>query len=208
MSNQAAGPGGAPPDEDTVTRLGRITRQLHEAVVALGLDHHIRRVAGEIPDARDRLTYVGQMTENAAHKVLNLVDSASPACVAAQRQAEALAAELDAAAAATGDAAAAALLTRAAAAQREQAAFAAAQASHLSEIMLAQDFQDLSGQVIKKVIVIISQTETQLLGLLMDSKPEHLAAIVAADARLEGPQVPEKALRQDDVDALLAAMDF
>jgi chemotaxis protein CheZ len=208
MSNDNPGAGGAPPDEDTIARLGRITRQLHEAVVELGLDHHIRRVAGEIPDARDRLSYVGQMTESAAHKVLNLVDIATPACIGLQGEAEKLATELDAAARDQPDAAHTMLLRRAAEAQRAQAAFAVAQADHLSQIMLAQDFQDLSGQVIKKVIGIISQTENQLLGLLMDSKPEHLAALVQADNRLEGPQVPEKALKQDDVDALLAAMDF
>ncbi len=208
MSNPPIGAEGSPHPEDTIERLGRITRQLHEAVVELGLDAHIRRVAGEIPDARDRLSYVGQMTESAAHRVLNLVDEATPACATRESEAEALAAELEAAAAASTDPHAAQALQRAARAQREQAAFALAQASHLSQIMLAQDFQDLSGQVIKKVIGIISQTETQLLGLLMDSKPEHLAALIQADAQLQGPQVPDKALKQDDVDALLAAMDF
>jgi chemotaxis protein CheZ len=208
MSNLTAGAGGAPADEDTIARLGRITRQLHEAVVELGLDQHIRRVAGEIPDARDRLAYVGQMTEAAAHKVLNLVDAASPDCQALATNATALAGELASAADACTDPAAAAWLRRAAEAERAHAAFAERQGGHLMEIMLAQDFQDLSGQVIKKVIGIISQTETQLLGLLMDSKPEHLAALVSAENRLEGPQVPDKALKQDDVDALLAAMDF
>jgi chemotaxis protein CheZ len=208
MSTEKTGAGGAPTEEDTIARLGRITRQLHEAVVALGLDNHIRRVAGEIPDARDRLAYVGQMTENAAQKVLNLVELASPACTGAQSEANRLVAELEGAARSAQDPAQAALLQRAAEAQRAQAAFAVAQAEHLTQIMMAQDFQDLSGQVIKKVIGIISQTESQLLGLLMDSKPEHLAALVQADNKLEGPQVPEKALKQDDVDALLAAMDF
>ena len=72
MSIPPSGAGVAQTQEDTIARLGRITRQLHEAVVELGLDAHIRRVAGEIPDARDRLAYVGRMTEAAAHKVLNL----------------------------------------------------------------------------------------------------------------------------------------
>lgn len=208
MSIPPSGAGGAPTQEDTIARLGRITRQLHEAVVELGLDAHIRRVAGEIPDARERLSYVGRMTEAAAHKVLNLVDEASPACSTRQAEAQALSAELAEAAARCPDAATAALLQRAALAHQDQAAFAVHQAQILSQIMLAQDFQDLSGQVIKKVIDIISQTETQLLGLLMDSKPEHLAALVKSEERLEGPQVPDKALKQDDVDALLAAMDF
>jgi chemotaxis protein CheZ len=206
MSNLNEGAAGRSADDENLARLGQMTRQLHEAVVALGLDPHIRRVAGEIPDARDRLTYVSQMTEAAAHRVLELVEEASPECQSHAAEAQALAAELEAAAG--GGADPAEVLRRAAAALRQQAAFADRQAACLSNIMMAQDFQDLSGQVIKKAIGIISQTETQLLGLLMDSKPEHLAALVGAENRLEGPQVPDKALKQDDVDALLAELDF
>ena len=75
--------------------------------------------------------------------------------------------------------------------------------------MMTQDFQDLSGQVIKRVIDIISRTETELLQLLTQTAPEHLAAAAAASgAHLQGPQTPEKALKQDDVDDLLASMGF
>jgi chemotaxis protein CheZ len=143
--------------------------------------------------------------------VLNLVDAATPACERAAGDAKTLGAQLvDAAdAAASANPAHADLLRRAASAVDAQGAFALAQAEQLSKIMLAQDFQDLSGQVIKKVIGIISQTESQLLALLMDSDPEHLAALAQADTdTLDGPQVPDKALKQDDVDALLADFDF
>jgi chemotaxis protein CheZ len=80
----------------------------------------------------------------------------------------------------------------------------------LTEIMMAQDFQDLSGQVIKKVIDIISRTENQLLQLLKETAPEHVVAAVAAAnaATLQGPLTPDKALKQDDVDDLLAQLGF
>jgi chemotaxis protein CheZ len=72
----------APPlrPDETFDRLGNITRQLHQAISELGFDVHLHRIAHEIPDARDRLSYVGQMTESAAHKVLGLVESAKPEC--------------------------------------------------------------------------------------------------------------------------------
>jgi chemotaxis protein CheZ len=73
--------------------------------------------------------------------------------------------------------------------------------------MMTQDFQDLSGQVIKKVIAIISQTEQQLLSLLMHSAPEHVGT-ARAQVGLAGPQVPDKALQQDDVDNMLASLGF
>jgi chemotaxis protein CheZ len=85
--------------------------------------------------------------------------------------------------------------------------FAESQASILGDIMMTQDFQDLSGQVIKKVIVSIRVTEKLLLGLLMKSAPERVA-YVAPQAELAGPQVPDKALKQDDVDDLLASLGF
>lgn len=89
----------------------------------------------------------------------------------------------------------------------EAAHFAEAQNAVLGDIMMAQDFQDLSGQVIKKVIAIISNTEQQLLSLLMHSAPEHLA-IERPNTGLAGPQVPDKALQQTDVDDMLASLGF
>ena len=72
--------------------------------------------------------------------------------------------------------------------------------------MLAQDFQDLSGQVIKKVVGILDHAEHQLCQLLAQS--EGPAATAAAPARLEGPQMPDKAVAQEDVDDLLASLGF
>jgi chemotaxis protein CheZ len=71
--------------------------------------------------------------------------------------------------------------------------------------MMAQDFQDLSGQVINKVIKIITRTEKQLLELLVSHTPQ---AKVETVTKLEGPQTPDKAMKQDDVDDLLASLGF
>jgi chemotaxis protein CheZ len=84
--------------------------------------------------------------------------------------------------------------------------FAETQRSALTDIMMAQDFQDLSGQVIGKVIDIISRTEQQLVDLLVHSAPQEVQPEVSAE--LAGPQVPDKALQQDDVDDLLASLGF
>ena len=81
---------------------------------------------------------------------------------------------------------------------------------------MAQDFQDLSGQVIKKVIDIITRTEMQLVQLLVDSAPpaeKPTSKIAEGEVTvdnhvLEGPQTAEAALKQDDVDDLLASLGF
>jgi chemotaxis protein CheZ len=204
----------APPlrPDETFDRLGNITRQLHQAISELGFDVHLQRIAHEIPDARDRLSYVGQMTESAAHKVLGLVESAKPECAhllehaeGAQRGLDRLLAEASPAASALHDG-----LQQMAGFVRAATTLADNQERTLTDIMMAQDFQDLSGQVIKKVIDIISRTENQLLQLLKETAPEHvIAAVAAANAEsLQGPQMPDQAMKQDDVDDLLAQMGF
>lgn len=206
--NATATPASFNPKE-AFERLGRIARQLHEAMSELGLQQGLAAVTQEIPDARDRLTHVGKMTETAANKVLNLIDQAQPQCDHFKQQSQSMSEAMEALRQrpATGlgevkDLSATCLMYSA-----EAIKFADAQKAVLGDIMMTQDFQDLSGQVIKKVIDIINQTEQQLLGLLMHSAPEHLAA-VAPKSDLAGPQAPDKAMQQDDVDDLLASLGF
>lgn len=202
---------------DAFARLGAITRQLHEAMLALGAGSELQSVVSEIPDARERLAYVSKMTENAANKVLNLVDEAKPECDAVATQGRELSESLRRLADAPdmSPERARAMMKLCAGYADRAAKFAEGQNSVLGDIMLSQDFQDLSGQVIKKVIDIIDRTEKQLLELLVDSAPEQLQAAMPPAAppaeepkALAGPQVPDKALKQDDVDDLLASLGF
>lgn len=187
--------------EDRVRELGRL-------LATLGWDITLHRLADEIPDARDRLGYVAQMTDSAANKVLNLVDEAQPHCQAAASEAAALSGRLALLAEhpGLGVGEARALLAEAAAALAFQAQVNRHQAGLLSQIMLAQDFQDLSGQVIKKVVGILGHGEQQLQQLLSQNVGPEAAEPPAAS--LEGPQVPDKAVVQEDVDDLLASLGF
>jgi chemotaxis protein CheZ len=200
--------------EQTRERLGHITRQLHEAIVHMGLDAPLQAIADQIPDARERLAYVGQMTERAAHKVLGIVEKAQPGCQtlserchSAKAQAQAVLADPQADAASLR-----AALAECAQVVEDGHVFATAQNQALSDIMMTQDFQDLSGQVIQKVIHIISETETSLLALLVESSPEPrktpAPAPTPSHPQLDGPQVPDKAMAQGEVDDLLASMGF
>ena len=196
------------PDE-TFERLGRITRQLHEAMAELGLEQGLIAITNEIPDARDRLLHVGDMTEIAANKVLNVIDLAQPQCHAFKEQSRSMAQAIEQVRTPTAANSSDVndVLATCQMFSSEAIEFASAQNSALSDIMMTQDFQDLSGQIIKKVIDIISLTEQQLISLLMHSAPQHLSAASASSA-LAGPQVPNKALKQDDVDDLLASFGF
>lgn len=202
--------------EEAFSRLGCITRELHEALAVLG-GNQLHSIVQEIPNARDRLAYVGKMTENAANKVLNLVEDAKPACDDLASRGKDLGESLQRIAAA-GDMSvekARGLLNVCGSFARRTAEFSENQRNVLSDIMMAQDFQDLSGQVIKKVIDIISRTEMQLLHLLIDSSTQMSTAETAGPVeinvdthKLEGPLVATEAMQQDDVDDLLASLGF
>jgi chemotaxis protein CheZ len=203
--------------EEAFTRLGAITREMHEALTVLG-NNNLQKIVQEIPNARDRLAYVGKMTEDAANKVLTLVEKAKPECNDLQTRGGQLNESLIRLASNPDmkvDMARGMMLTCGKFAQ-STAAFAEQQSEVLSDIMMAQDFQDLSGQVIQKVIDIITRTELQLVQLLVDSSPElavqekvEAAVAVTVDTHeLTGPQTADKAMQQTDVDDLLASLGF
>ncbi len=204
--------------EEAFARLGAITREMHEALTVLG-GNQLHSIVQEIPNARDRLAYVGKMTEDAANKVLTLVEVAKPECDDLSSRGLELAESLHRMAGASDMSVerARGLLVVCGKFAERTAKFAGEQSSVLSDIMMSQDFQDLSGQVIKKVIDIITRTEMQLVQLLLDSSPNDHAQVTEAVEKgevtvdnhvLEGPQTAETALKQDDVDDLLASLGF
>jgi chemotaxis protein CheZ len=188
---------------------------MHEALTVLG-GNQLHAIVEEIPNARDRLAYVGKMTEDAANKVLNLVDAAKPECDDLTKRGLELSESLTRMAESPDlsvERARALMMVCGKFAERT-AKFSGDQAAVLSDIMMAQDFQDLSGQVIKKVIDIITRTELQLVQLLVDSAPAEkadaapLGEVTVDNHVLEGPQTADAALKQDDVDDLLASLGF
>jgi chemotaxis protein CheZ len=170
----------------------------------------LQSLVEEIPNARDRLAYVGKMTEDAANKVLSLVETAKPGCDALAAQGVALERALSGAPLNAEQTPG--LLADCRQFAGQAAAFAEGQGAVLDDIMMTQSFQDLSGQVIKKVIDIITRTERQLVTLLIESAPAAASGAQAATNvdthKLEGPQTAEKALQQNDVDDLLASLGF
>ncbi len=194
--------------QHALEQLDARVRHLGATLAELGWDVALHQLADELPDAAERLGYVGRLTESAATQVLNLVDAAQPAGRAAVTEAESLAERLDGMARhpALGVGEARAALAEAAAALAQQARVQREQLAVLTDIMMAQDFQDLSGQVIAKVTSIIGHAERQLLQLLAQS--EGQSAAPPDTARLAGPQLPAKAVAQQDVDELLASLGF
>jgi len=169
----------------------------------------LQQTVKELPDACERLAYVRKMTEQAANKVLNLVEAAQDDAEQVRRQGadlsemlqrQALAPELTLERARS-------MLKLCAAYAATASSFAGREKSLHMEIMMAQDFQDLSGQVINKVSKMLERVEQPLVELL-DGAPLLAESAAPASEALEGVQTPDKALQQDDVDDLMASLGF
>ncbi|QEZ44307.1 protein phosphatase CheZ [Cupriavidus oxalaticus] len=201
--------------EQLILRIGNLTRMLRDNMRELGLDKEIERAAQAIPDARDRLNYIAAMTEQAAERTLNAVELAQPIQSGIEQQAETLDKRWGAwfeQPVELADARSLVLDTRAF--LSEVPAQARATNSHLLDIMMAQDFQDLTGQVIKKMMDMIRTLEQELLQVLIDNVPsERRVEAQAPSTLLNGPQVnPEGKADvvsdQAQVDDLLASLGF
>ena len=195
--------------EQLLHRIGQLTRQMHQSMRELGLDKEIARAAEAVPDARDRLSYVAQMTERAAERALNAIDVAQPIQARLSTQAQHLRERWDTWCAESADLPGLVDDTRSYLSDVPQQV----QATHaqLMEIMLAQDFQDLTGQVIKKMMDVIREMEAQLLKLLVDNSPTDKRP-EAGHGLLNGPRIktgaPDTLDDQSQVDDLLASLGF
>jgi chemotaxis protein CheZ len=196
----------APAGADMFNKLGSITRQLHTALNELGYTPKLQGAVEELPDARSRLQYIARLTGEAAEKVLNLVDEAKAEQSVMTRQAK----ELDATLARIPGLAAAMPELR----QAAQAMVEAGERNdaRLTEIMLAQDFHDLTGQVVARVVQVAATIEEQLLALLLESAPagkpgqDHLLTPQGPVVNPEGRT--DVVTSQAQVDDLLASLGF
>ena len=209
--NSAIGAGAAS-NEEVLSRIGHMTRALHESLRGLGLDKLIEKAASDIPDARDRLDYVARLSEQAAKKVLDATDTAGPL----QDAIETRAAELTKGWQALLDQGASeaewrAMAQRTIAGMNESAAGAVATRGELMNIMMAQDFQDLTGQVIGRITGIAQNLEKQLVQVLIDFAPSEIKRELD-NGLLNGPQIKptgtEVVANQGQVDDLLDSLGF
>ncbi|PTB18054.1 protein phosphatase CheZ [Trinickia symbiotica] len=216
-----------------LARIGQLTRTLRDSILELGLDKQVEHAAQTVTDARQRLNYVANMTEQAAQRVLGAIEIAKPM----QEQMQSDAKSLDSRWEQWYDAPiereeVRALLSETRTFLGGVSEATSATNAQLLEIMMAQDFQDLTGQVIKKIMDVVYSIEQQLLSVLIENiAPERReqfaqnAAALAAepgtsfstssddDGLLNGPQINPQGKAdvvqdQQQVDDLLASLGF
>lgn len=198
--------------------VGRLTRQLHDTLSNFGVDERLADLTEkDIPDAKERLGYVITMTEQAADTTLNVVEQLLPLLErfgAANlelgkqwqrfRQREMPLDEFKAFSLSLGEHF-----------ERCRADVSTLQ-SGLNEVLMAQGFQDITGQIIRRVIRLVQEVEVGMVDMIrisgarfrrvQEEKPP------ADSPPVLGPAVPGLdsgvASSQDDVDALLSSMGF
>lgn len=195
--------------------VGKLTRQLHDAMDVFRNDTLITELAEErIPNARERLNYVIDKTEASAHTTLNAVEDALPVASELESKGTIMSSKWT-------------RFTRREmnvdefkemskqideflSSVEEDAKFLN---TKLSDIMMAQDFQDLTGQIIRQVITLVQDMEESLVGVIKRSGRANHKKDKEHDIVAEGPQVkqednPNVMSGQDEVDDLLSSLGF
>ena len=204
---------------DVFVRVGMLTRNLHDTLRELGYDKGVEAAVGSLPDARERLNYIAKLTGKAADRVLDAAERAK--AVQAKATANALALEEKWAAQLCGKPEADYVQTLRAcrdlgAETREHLVASRAQIAQvddeLTEVILAQDFHDLTGQVIQRVTRLAQSLEEQLVRLLIDaSQPAQRTEVL--ENNLAGPVISstgrdDVVTNQGQVDDLLESLGF
>ena len=221
-------------EESLFTELGKLTRQLHEALNSFRVDSRIAEVAErEFPDARERLKYVITMTEQAAEKTLDAVEGSMPVCDDLEQRAARIQEEWGRFTRRELDADGFRTLSRDIEGFLGEVTEGAPRLrGSLQEVLMAQDFQDMTGQIIKRVISLVEDVEESLVELVRISgqnlmpeavkeghkkeeekqEEEKKGKDAAAGIEATGPAVPgvdsETVSGQDEVDDLLSSLGF
>ncbi|MGH8227541.1 MAG: protein phosphatase CheZ [Steroidobacteraceae bacterium] len=200
---------------DLFGELRDLTANLHVALDRFRLDARLADFAEkEIPDARQRLAHVLKLTDEAAHRTLDLVEQSGPLAERTSQAAAALTTSWTRFRARRIE-----LKEFHEMLKRMDAFLPAARAdsdrvrNNLNEVLLTQGYQDLTGQIIRGVIELVGELETALaeLARLSGADPQIVADESARSARGHGPVVPgvtrgQVASGQQDVDALLSGL--
>lgn len=185
------------------TKLGQLTRQLHDALRELGYAQRLRSSADQLPDAQNRLSYIARLTGEAAEKVLTLVDDAKARQTTIVDQTKRMRQSMIA------DPVAAVAKGHIMNYLEEMELSTEIVDQQLTDIMMAQDFHDLTGQVIAKVVNLASNLEGQLVELLLQTAPPGAApapAVAAAPAASSTAQSAEDLEAGSVEDAWAAAL--
>ena len=195
--------------------MGKLTRELHDAISHFGMDDSFSKLAEQsIPDARERLRYVISKTDEAANQTLEAIEVSIPICDEINNQASELHKSWEKFTNRELSADEFRALSKELSQFFEGAKGLSTVKEHLTQVLLAQEFQDLTGQIIKKVINLVNEVEGKLVDLIkLTGAPQVKKGKENDSGTLDGPPVPDIAHAdtvsgQDEVDDLLSSLGF
>lgn len=196
--------------------VGKLTRELHDAIGAFGMDDRISDLAEhDIPDARERLSYVITKTDEAANRTLTAVEASIPLCDEADHKSVELSDRWNKFTSKQLNADEFRTLSKDIDGFLKSIPVSSKDVkTNLNEVLMAQDFQDLTGQIIKKVITLVDEVEGNLVNLVkLAGLPEPHSKADRKEDELAGPIVPgvdggDVVSGQDGVDDLLSSLGF
>ena len=209
-----------PINSELFAEIGKLTRQLHDSLNNFQIDSRLSDLATEeIPDAKERLNFVIKSTEEAANKTMDAVEAIFPVVNGIQQKIstvnplwqklmqneldvsefKSLCRDID-------------VLLKTTEKDTDKIN------RLMTDVLMAQDFQDLTGQVIRKVIELVREVEDSLISMLtafgLSSEQSPLNKLpTVGDNLVEGPIINSKnrndvVANQDDVDDLLSSLGF
>lgn len=197
--------------------VGRLTRQLHDTMNSFALDSKmVELTSKDIPDAKERLHYVIAMTEQAANQTMDVIEQLTPIAQELSDQANELSNKWDRFLAKDMPFEEFKNMSQEITVHFAQTKERVASVqTGLTDILMAQGFQDITGQIIRRVIDLVQDMEHSMVELVRLSGGKMKAGAVAKESELPGPVVPgvddkanDVATNQDDVDDLLSSLGF
>ncbi|WP_396587185.1 protein phosphatase CheZ [Bermanella sp. R86510] len=213
-------------DESLYQEIGRLTRALHESIKNFKLDSKAQGAGSDIDEANEGLAYVVDMTDKAANKTMDKVDESLPISNALAQEANELQQEWQRFLKKQMTPSEFRELTKRISTFLDTTNDGTQKLNNnLNEILLAQDFQDLTGQVIQRITTMVTDVEARLVNLV--AMAGHVDKMTGIDhGEIEqtkkeegnpdqgvGPQInaedkEDVAANQDDVDDLLSSLGF
>lgn len=192
--------------DDQVEKIGHATAHLHKLLKELGHTRNLEKSASTMPDARDRLSFIDKSMHEASEKTISAVEASIPLTGHTRTACSDLSMRL----ANTRFNEHGGLVEETISKLGEIAASEEAIRHNLMQIMEAQEFRDVAGQMVNKIVVAAAEIEVILLDILKEYAPNAKDSLISSEGLTAGPglKTADSVNGQDEVDDLLASLGF
>jgi len=187
-----------------IEKIGHAAARLHRLLKELGHTRNLEKSAATMPDARDRLSFIDKSMHEASEKTISAVEASMPLTKHNRATCSDLSVRLsDADFGKHGE------LIEETISKLGEIASAEERVHHnLMQIMEAQEFRDVAGQMVNKIVAAAVEVETILLDLLKEYAPDSKDSLISTKGLTAGPglKADDNVNGQDEVDDLLASL--